>query len=333
MYPEETLTPPIRGDKKVIILLGPTGVGKTGASILLAKALDTEIISADSMQIYRHMDIGTAKSTGEERAMVKHHMIDIVDPWEAYSTGKYIGAVSPLIDELHRKGKIPVVVGGTGLYIKAMTRGIFSGPSADWSLREELLSMEKEENGFLYNRLKELDPQAAERIKQNDTRRIIRALEVCLKSDMSMSAIQKKLTSPPPYEFIKIGLYRDRKELYRMIEMRVYRMIETGLVEEVRHILEMNPDRTPMQAIGYKEIAQYLQGAIILEEAVRLIKRGTKRYAKRQFTWFKREEGIHWIDVTGVSDSFEIFLRIQHMLHHVHHTFNCACNIKRNALS
>ena len=197
---------------KVIILLGPTGVGKTSVSILLAKALNTEIISADSMQIYRHMDIGTAKPTPEDRVMVKHHMIDIVDPWESYSTGRYIKAVESIIEGLYKTEKIPLIVGGTGLYIKAMTRGIFSGPSADWTLRKELLSIEEEEKGSLYNYLKKLDPLAAEKITPNDTRRIIRALEVCLKSNRSMSEIQKKLTQPLPFEFIKIGLSRDRKE-------------------------------------------------------------------------------------------------------------------------
>jgi len=299
---------------RVIILLGPTGVGKTGVSILLAKELKTEIISADSMQIYRHMDIGTAKPSIEERTMVKHHMIDIVDPWESYSTGKYITAVVPVIDKLHKKGKIPIVVGGTGLYIKAMTRGIFSGPPADWTLREELLSMEKEERGSLYNYLKELDTDAAGKITPNDTRRIIRALEVCLKSNTSISEMQKKLTQPLPYDFIKIGLIRDRKELYRLIEKRVAIMIESGLVEEARNILTMNPDRTPMQAIGYKEIAMYLYGDFTLEEAIRLIKRGTKRYAKRQFTWFRKEEGIHWIDITGIYDNHEAFMRVYDVL-------------------
>jgi tRNA dimethylallyltransferase len=243
---------------KVIIILGPTGVGKTGVSILLAKELKTEIISADSMQIYRHMDIGTAKPSIEEKTTVKHHMIDIVDPWESYSTGKYIAEVVPIIDKLHRKGKIPIVVGGTGLYIKAMTRGIFSGPPADWNLREELLSMDKEERGSLYNYLKEFDPDAAEKITPNDTRRVIRALEVCLKSNACISELQKKLTQPLPYDFIKIGLTRDRKELYRIIEERVAIMIKSGLIEEVENILAIRPDRTPLQAIGYKEIAMYM---------------------------------------------------------------------------
>ena len=311
--------------KKALILLGPTGVGKTGVSLLLAKALNTEIISADSMQIYRYMDIGTAKPSSEERLMIKHHMIDIVDPWETYSAGKYINEVVPIIDELHRKGKLPIIAGGTGLYVKAMTRGIFSGPSADWSLRGQLLLLEDEEKGILYNFLKDLDPETTSRITSNDKRRIIRALEVCLKSDSSMSEMQRMMTKPLPYEFIKIGLLRDRKELYRLIEQRVDEMIKGGLVDEVRIVIDLIKDRTKrgygdtenkkftdspfpsMQAIGYKEIALHLYGKITLEEAVSLIKRGTKRYAKRQLTWFRKEEGIQWVDITGIHDSNEIY--------------------------
>ncbi len=329
--------------KKVLILLGPTGVGKTGVSILLAKALNTEIISADSMQIYRYMDIGTAKPTPGEMSMIKHHMIDIADPWESYSTGRYIAMVATIIDVLLKKGKIPIVAGGTGLYIKAMTRGIFSGPSADWSLREDLLSMEKEEKGSLYNYLKELDPVAAEKITPNDTRRIIRALEVCLKSKIPMSEIQEKLTNPLPYEFIKIGITRERKELYRLIENRVDEMFKAGLIEEVKMVIKLIEDAATqrhaerekenfsdspilrfsdspfpsMQAIGYKEIARYLYGDITLDEAIGLIKKGTKRYAKRQFTWFKKEEGIHWVDITGIDDIYEAFMRVNHILRYL----------------
>jgi len=324
----------------VIILLGPTGVGKTSVSILLAKALNTEIISADSMQIYRHMDTGTAKPTPEDMAMVKHHMINIVDPWEAYSAGKYVEAVVPIIEGLHRKGKIPIVVGGTGFYIKAMTRGIFSGPSADWTLREELFFMEKEEKGFLHNYLKELDPEAVKKITPNDIRRIVRALEVCLKSNATISKMQKRFTQSLPYEFIKIGIHRSRKELYRMVEIRVDEMIKAGLVEEVKMVVALIKEAEKwrseeaernkitdspihrftvsplpsMQAIGYKEVAMYLDGKITLDEAIRFIKRGTKRYVKRQFTWFKKEEGIHWLDVTGIYDSHDIFTKVYHTL-------------------
>jgi tRNA dimethylallyltransferase len=317
--------------KKVLILLGPTGVGKTGVSILLARTLDTEIISADSMQIYRHMDIGTAKPTAEERSLVKHHMIDIIYPWENYSVGRYIKEVAPIIDKLHRKGKIPIIVGGTGLYIKAMTRGIFSGPPADWSLREELLSLETDEKGFLYTFLKALDPVTANKITPNDKRRIIRAIEVCLKSNLSMSEMQKIMTKPLEYEFIKIGLYRNRKELYSLIEKRVDEMIRAGLVDEVRKVINLINEHSDavhsfthhasrikhypsMQAIGYKEIALYLEGHIPLEEAIRLIKRGTKRYAKRQLTWFRKEEGVHWIEITGIFETKEIFKKVQQSL-------------------
>ncbi len=300
---------------KIIILLGPTGVGKTEASLLLAKHLVTEIISADSMQIYKGMDIGTAKPSLKQRTEIKHHMIDIVSPSESYSVGRYVKDVVPVIETLYSKGKIPLIVGGTGLYIKAMTRGIFSGPSADWQLRDDLLEMENEQKGSLYDYLKKLDPQAAQKIMPEDTKQIIRAIEVCLKTKQGISEIQKELTKPLPYEFTKIGLTRNRKELYKNIEDRVDKMIESGLVEEVKKILEMNPDKTPMQAIGYKEIAEYLNGEIPLDEAVRLIKRNTKRYAKRQFTWFKKEEGINWIDVTGIFESNEMFGKIKDILY------------------
>ena len=311
---------------KVVILLGPTGVGKTGVSLLLAKILHTEIINADSMQIYRHMDIGTAKPSPGERKDVKHHMINIADPWETYSTGKYIAAVSPIFENLHRQGEIPVVVGGTGLYIKAMTRGIFSGPSADWRLREELLAMEQEEKGTLYDYLKALDPIAIEKITPNDTRRIIRALEVCLKGSAKMSEMQQTLTQPLPYEFIKIGITRVRKELYRMIEERVDGMVKAGLIEEVRKVIKMTEDAvapsphlavssfTSMQAIGYKEIALHLRGEMPLAESVICIKKASRRYAKRQFTWFRKEENIHWFDITGITDHHEVLNTIYPVL-------------------
>ncbi len=169
--------------KKVILLLGPTCVGKTAVSLLLAKTLHTEIISADSMQIYRHMDIGTAKPSVEEQRLIRHHMIDIVEPWDFYSTGQYIEDVQSVISALHNRKKIPLVAGGTGLYIKAMTRGLFHGPSADWEMRNTLLDEERAKEGSLYERLKSLDPAAALKIMPADTRRTIRALEVCMKSD------------------------------------------------------------------------------------------------------------------------------------------------------
>jgi tRNA dimethylallyltransferase len=300
--------------KRVLILLGPTGVGKTGASLLLGRRLGTEIIGSDSMQIYRGMDIGTAKPTIEERARVPHHMIDIVDPSESFSAGRYIEKVVPIIEDLHARGKIPLIVGGTGLYIKAITRGIFAGPSADWPLRESLLEVEETSRGSLYGYLAAIDPDAAAKIERNDTRRVVRAIEVRMKSREKMSVLQRMCTHPLPYAFIKIGLMRERKELYRMIEERVDRMVASGLRDEVEGLLRGNPDRTPLQAIGYKELAMHTRGEITLEDAIALIKRNTRRYAKRQFSWFRKEEGIVWIDVTGVHTDEEIFMAVEEIL-------------------
>ncbi len=298
----------------VIILLGPTCVGKTDVSLLLAEHLNTEIISADSMQIYRHMDIGTAKPGSNERKRIRHHMIDIIEPTETYSTGRYLEDVIPSVEDLIKRKKIPLIVGGTGLYIRAMTHGMFSAPDADRDLRDELLLREKESPGYLYECLKGIDPDASSRIMPADKRRIIRALEISIKAGESITKLQTRLTRPLNYCFIKIGLKREREELYRMIDERVDRMIEEGLIEEVKRFLKLNPSHTPMQAIGYKELSQYLIGGIGLKEAVCDIKTATKRFAKRQLTWFRREEGIRWIDITGVMDSQEIFNKINDII-------------------
>ncbi len=294
-------------DRTVIVLVGPTCVGKTGVSIALAEAMGTEIISADSMQVYRHMDIGTEKPAPEQLARVRHHMVGIVEPSESYSAGRYVEDVKPIIEALHRRSRVPVVTGGTGLYIRALTRGLFKAPPADWALREEL---RKEDPRALHARLKELDPETAAAVEPADARRTIRALEVIMTTGMRMSEARRKLTVALPYEFVKVGLWRDRAELYPMIERRVDEMMRRGLVEEVRGVLRMKPSRVPMQAIGYKEIKAHLQGNCGLQEAVRLIKRNTKRYAKRQFTWFGKEEGLCWVDITGLSDTEEMLGRL-----------------------
>ncbi len=293
----------------VIVIAGPTCVGKTEAAVLLAGLIGAEIISADSMQVYRHMDIGTEKPTPAQRQRVRHHLIDIIEPSGGYSAGRFIEDAAPVIEKLLSEGKPPLVAGGTGLYIRAMTRGLFKGPSADRPLRDELLKKESLTPGLLYARLKGLDPEAAGKIMPSDLRRVLRAIEVCLKTPRKFSATAG-LTAPLPYRFLKIGLSRQRPELYRMIEQRVDEMFRAGLVEEVKNVLTMNPSQTAMQAIGYKEIAGHLRGEYGLEEAVRLIKRNTKRYAKRQFTWFKREEGMHWVDLTGIRDTEEALKKL-----------------------
>ncbi len=254
------------------------------------------------MQIYRHMNIGTEKPSPEQLQSVRHHMIDIVEPSERFSAGRYIETVLPIIRRLHSEQKVPVFAGGTGLYIKAMTRGLFAGPSADDALREEL---RQEPVEALYRRLEAKDPEAAGNIKPTDKRRIIRALEVCILSGKRFSELKGALTQPLPYTFVKVALTRNRKELYRMIDARVDDMMKRGLEAEVRHIISLSPTEVPMQAIGYKELAAHLRGEYSLEEAVRLIKRNTRRYAKRQFTWFGGEPDLFWLDITGISDPRE----------------------------
>lgn len=294
----------------VLILSGPTAVGKTEISIYLAKLLKTEIISSDSMQIYKFMDIGTAKPSVEQRKIVYHHMIDIVDPWEYFSTGQYMDIVKVIIQKLFGLGKIPLIVGGTGLYLRAMTEGIFEGTDADWTLRKRLIEKERENPGYLYSLLQKVDSQSASKINFRDLRRTIRALEVFLKENRAISEIQKNYTKPLPYDFLKVGISRDRKELYQRIEKRVDLMIQQGLVEEVvkilkiikKNIVKIDRPIPSLQAIGYKEIAGYLADFYSLEEAIRLIKKRTKMYAKRQFTWFRKEKDITWFDITSRSD-------------------------------
>jgi tRNA dimethylallyltransferase len=304
--------------KKALILLGPTGSGKTSASVLLAGRLRAEIISADSMQIYRMMDIGTAKPTPAERREIRHHMIDIADPWESYSAGRYVEEAGRIIAGLQARDILPLIVGGTGLYVKAMTRGIFDGPAADWALRKELMDLELREPGILFRKLADADPGASGRIGPNDLRRIIRSLEVCIKGESTMSMMQAEHTEKLPVEFVKIGLTRDRPELYSMIDRRVERMMAGGLPEEVNTVLtEIRRRHTgpvsgisALQAIGYKELVRHIEGEISLDEAVELIKKGSRNYAKRQFTWFRKEEGIHWVDVTGTLDAEAIAARL-----------------------
>ncbi|RJQ20831.1 MAG: tRNA (adenosine(37)-N6)-dimethylallyltransferase MiaA [Nitrospiraceae bacterium] len=305
-------------NKTVIIVLGPTGVGKTGVSVLLAKALKTEIISADSMQVYQHMDIGTAKPSPDELREVPHHLIGVLSPARSFSAGMFKEMAVQIINDLHIKNKIPLIVGGTGLYIRSLTGGLFEGPSADWSLREKLKE-EAETLGreHLHRRLGDIDPEAAAKINPNDSRRTIRALEVALKEGRTISGLQCASTKPEQYDFIKIGLFRERKELYGLIEERVDRMIKDGLLQETENLLKMGPDRTAMQALGYKEMGRYIQGEIKLEEAVRLIKKRTKMYAKRQLTWFKKEPGIKWVDITGMTASDKILDRMLTDVHSV----------------
>jgi len=301
----------MKDNKPVIILLGPTAVGKTGVSILLAKMLKTEIISADSMQVYRHMDIGTAKPSPAELKEVPHHLINILQPDQTFSAGLFREKAIKIMNGLHGRNKVPIIAGGTGLYIRALTGGLFEGPSADWPLREKLQEEEERSGkGHLHSRLREIDPDAAANISPGDLRRTVRALEVSLKGKKTISESRAVSTRPAEFDFIKIGLFRDRKELYGLIEKRVDAMMEAGLLRETRHLRGMNPQRTAMQALGYKEMGMFLLGDVELAEAVRLLKKRTKMFAKRQYTWFKKEPDVQWVDITGIMDPRKILAKV-----------------------
>lgn len=283
---------------RVVILLGPTGVGKSKLAIELAEEVGGEIINADSMQVYRYMDIGTAKPTPEEQRRVKHHLIDLVDPDQSFHAALYRTLGRKIIDQLHREGKPILVVGGTGLYIKVLTRGIFSSPSVDPQVRERL-KKEAEEKGkeSLYERLKLVDSRTASRLHPNDLYRVIRALEVFESTGVPLSFYHEQHRfGERPYVTLKIGLEMDRKRLYQRIDERVDQMMEKGLLEEVKRLLQMGygPELKPMQSLGYKQMVQVLRNQISLDEAVRLVKRDTRHYAKRQWTWFKADPEVRW---------------------------------------
>jgi tRNA dimethylallyltransferase len=282
----------------LIILVGPTGAGKSELAFSLALKYQMEIVCADSLQVYRYLDIGTAKPSLEERSKVKHHLIDIINPDEGFSAVQFMEMAREIIDSLLRQKKFVLAVGGTGLYIKALTKGIFKGPVADGELRQQIKEEGKKQGKeHLYQRLKEVDPESATRIHPNDTYRIIRALEVYYLTQKTMSSFQSSHAfKESPYHYVKIGIERERKELYQRIEKRVDRMVEHGLVEEVKGILKKgyDPELKPLQSLGYRQVIEYLNGAYDLDEAVQLIKRDTKRYAKRQLTWFKNDPEVEW---------------------------------------
>lgn len=293
----------------VILLAGPTGVGKTNLSLHLASRLGTEIVNADSMQIYRHMDIGTAKPTPEEQSRVPHHLIDIVDPDEPFDAARYLEVARPVVDALHKRGKIPLIVGGTGLYMKVLTRGICNGPGEDLEVRNAL-HRELEEQGLarLHEELLRADPELGKRIHPHDRQRILRALEVYRATGESLSRLQAQHRFQQTlYPSLKIVLFRDREDLYERINRRVHLMMEQGFLQEVQRLLNRGygPHLRSMQSLGYKQVAQHLLGNISLDEAIYEIQRDTRRYAKRQLTWFRGDPEFQWFhaeDEKGVSE-------------------------------
>jgi len=283
----------------LIAIVGPTAVGKSELALRLAEEFGGEIVSADSRQIYRGLDIGTAKPTAEERQRVPHHLLDVVNPDEVLTLAQYQELAYAAIDDILARGKVPFLVGGTGLYIKAVVEG-WSIPRVppNERLRAELYRLaELEGPEALHARLREVDPAAAARIDPRNVRRVVRALEVYAETGRPISELQRR--SPPPYRTLQIGLTMEREELYRRIDARVERMLERGLVEEVRGLIERGYglDLPAMSGLGYREMGLYLRGEIGLEEAIRLIKRNTRRFVRHQYNWFRLDDpDIHWFD-------------------------------------
>lgn len=296
------------------MLLGPTAVGKTKLSLELAEQYGAEIISGDSMQVYRGMDIGTAKITPAEMQGIPHHLIDIHDPQEPYSVAEFQEQGTRLIEEISTRGKLPFIVGGTGLYIESLCYGFrFSEAVADEAFRSEQEAYAEAHGAeALHARLAAVDPVSAARLHPNDRRRIIRALEIQHQTNDTLSASLEGQKKESPYDLCLIGLTMDRKILYKRIEDRIDQMLAEGLILEVKGLLDQGYSRNlvSMQGLGYKEIAAYLEGETTLDEAVTLLKRDTRRFAKRQLSWFRHMKEIQWIDDFNEQNFSENFAKI-----------------------
>ena len=301
----ELTIPQSKNKPRVAVLVGATAVGKTAVALALAASMGCEIVNADSLQVYRELDIGTAKPSLEERARAPHHLIDVADPPEMYDAARFCREGRAVLEELRRRGVAPLVVGGTGLYLKALLSGLFAegepAPEVRERVRQELESLGL---AVLYARLTHLDPATAARLHPHDTYRIVRALEVMAATGRPLSElISAHRFQDTPYEVLKLGLEIDREELYRRIELRVEVMLEQGWLDEVEGLLTRYPPTLkPLQALGYRHLINYLTGRWSWEEALTLLTRDTRRYAKRQFTWFGSDPAVRWFHPDQVEE-------------------------------
>ena len=287
---------------KGIVLAGPTGVGKTDLSIKLAKILDADIISCDSAQVYKEMNIGTAKIKENEMNGIKHYMLDVLEPREKYSVGEYQRAVDKILAQKEKEGRAVILTGGTGLYINSVVNGLSSLPESDPKLRDELMALSVDE---LYEKLLELDPEAAEKIHKNNKKRVERAVEVCLITGKKFSVFSKENVKNNNYDFLKVCLTRDREILYKRIDKRVDIMMNEGLLDEVTALYKKYGVEIlrKINIIGYTQLIDYIEGKISLETAVEFIKRDSRHYAKRQMTWFNNDSGYLWFDLEKQSEN------------------------------
>ena len=294
----------------VLAVVGPTASGKTWLGVELAKIYGGEVISADSMQIYKGMDIASAKPTEDEKQGIPHHLMDFLDRDVSFSAADYVALANEKIQDVLSRGRLPIIVGGTGLYVDSLLENVkFSEGGSDEAYREELYAFAKENgNEALHARLAELDPEAAEGIHPNNLVRVIRALEVCKVTGRRFSELKKESkTVESPYDSLILGLnYENRQTLYDRIDLRVDEMVKAGLVEEARQLWQESGMKTAANAIGYKELIPYFEGKAQLDDCIALIKQETRHYAKRQLTWFRRNERIEWIMVDGFNKKNEI---------------------------
>jgi tRNA dimethylallyltransferase len=295
---------------KIVIILGPTAVGKSDVALHLAESVNGEIVNADSQQVYRHMDIGTGKPSKADRERVRHHLIDIVAPNEEFNAALFRRLATESIRKIQAAGRNVIVCGGTGLYLKALTRGLFDGPGQDPVVRQAL-EQEIAANGIatLYQRLERIDPTVGASIHPNDRQRIIRALEVHQLTGRPLSEWQKEHGfQENPFEILKIGLLRERAELYNLINSRCQRMIDEGLLEEMRGLVKsgFDLDLKPLRSVGYRQMGQVLRGTQNMSAAVEEMKQETRHLAKRQLTWFRRDDEIHWFNPEGQAKEIEL---------------------------
>ena len=306
------MSPSRTPDPLVVLILGPTGSGKTALSLALAERFNGEIVSCDSVAVYRGMDLGTAKPSRDERARVPHHLIDIADPDEPFTAGAYSRAARVALREIAARGHLPIVTGGTGLYLRALTEGLFAGPERHEDLRARLRAKaQKRGPAWLHKILTRLDPDSAVRIHPNDTPKLIRAIEVCLAARQPMSQILSRnpLTG---FRLLRIGLNPPREQLYARLNQRCATMFATGLVEETRGLLARYGPVKALDSLGYRQVLAVLAGTLTIEEAITAAQQGHRNYAKRQLTWFRREPDVHWIEAFG--DQAETQLSVQQLI-------------------
>jgi tRNA dimethylallyltransferase len=285
----------------LLVILGPTASGKSGLAIKLAQHFDGEIVSCDSVAVYREFEIGTAKQTESQRALVPHHLLDVADPGEVFTAGEYVRQGRAAISAISGRARVPIVVGGTGLYLRALLEGLFPGPQRSEELRERLRGkVTQRGSAHLHRILSRLDSSCASQIHANDTAKLIRAIEVCLGARQPMSELWEAQGRDPlsGYHILRLGLNPDRERLYDRINARAAAMFEHGLVDETKHLLDKYPhlkQATPFTSLGYKQAAAYLCGELTLTQAVALTQQGHRNYAKRQMTWFRREPEVTWL--------------------------------------